>query len=239
MKILFPISRKSKALFIRYKLHVIFGPFANAFLTIGNLTKLSQWINKTSMPAFNDFYAKKRDYEKRYFLYQHIIESEHLDEIYYLEFGVAKGPSFRWWAEHIRNENSRFVGFDTFSGLPEKWGFFKKGNMSANNSVPELNDPRCEFKKGLFKETLPEFLKHFHSEQRKVIHMDADMYTSTLYVLTMLSSFFKKGDILVFDEFNVPLHEFRAFSDFINSYYIQTEVIGAVNNYYQIAFKIV
>jgi hypothetical protein len=68
--------------------------------------------------------------------------------------------------------------------------------------------------------------------------MDADIYNSTLFALTMMGPYLKKDDILLFDEFNVPMHEFKAFSEFISSFYIKVKLIGAVNNYYQTAFKI-
>lgn len=68
--------------------------------------------------------------------------------------------------------------------------------------------------------------------------MDADLFSSTLYVLTSLAPFLKSGDIIIFDEFNVPNHEFLAFEAFINSYYFEYEVLGAVNNYYNLAVKI-
>jgi len=191
------------------------------------------------MPVFNDFYSKKYDYSKRYMLYKHVIDTEMLYEIYYLEFGVSQGHSFRWWADNIKNANSRFVGFDTFTGLPEKWGFFEKGVMSTEGNIPQINDVRCKFVKGLFQESLPGFLKGFDTSLRKVIHLDADIYSLTLYVLTMLATHLNKNDILIFDEFNVPLHEFKAYHDFITSYYIKTRVIGAVNNYFQISFKII
>jgi hypothetical protein len=73
----------------------------------------------------------------------------------------------------------------------------------------------------------------------KIIHMDADLYTSTLFVLTSVSPVLRKGDIIIFDEFNVPMHEFKAFSEWISSYYIKYEVIGAGNNFYQIAIRII
>jgi hypothetical protein len=69
--------------------------------------------------------------------------------------------------------------------------------------------------------------------------MDADLYSSTLFALTMMAPFLRNGDIVLFDEFNIPNHEFAAWSDFVRSYYIRYEVIGAVNNFYQIAIKII
>jgi hypothetical protein len=48
----------------------------------------------------------------------------------------------------------------------------------------------------------------------------------------------KSGDIIFFDEFNVPLSEFKAWEDFASAFYIEYEVLGAVNNYFQLALKI-
>jgi len=56
--------------------------------------------------------------------------------------------------------------------------------------------------------------------------------------LPSFSPFLKKGDIIFFDEFNVVMHEFKAFTEWINSFYIEYEVLGAVNNYCQVAIKI-
>ena len=68
--------------------------------------------------------------------------------------------------------------------------------------------------------------------------MDADIYTATLYVLTLITPFLKSGDIIFFDEFNVPLHEFKAFKEWSNSFYIKYKVLGGVNNFYQTAIMI-
>ena len=68
--------------------------------------------------------------------------------------------------------------------------------------------------------------------------MDADLYSATLYVLTLLTPFLNSGDIIMFDEFNVPLDEFKAFKEWTESFYIEYEVLGEVNNYYQMALKI-
>jgi hypothetical protein len=53
-----------------------------------------------------------------------------------------------------------------------------------------------------------------------------------------MAPYLRKGDILIFDEFNVPNHEFLAFRIFTESYYIKTRLIGAVNNYLQVALII-
>jgi hypothetical protein len=73
---------------------------------------------------------------------------------------------------------------------------------------------------------------------RNIIHFDADLFSSTLYGLTQLHPYLKPGDILMFDEFNVPAHEFRAFTAYVDSHYVKYEVLAAVNNYFQIAVKL-
>ena len=224
---------------MRFKLHKIFNLFSGFFLNLAYLTKLSEWREKHSSHFINDFYSGKWDYSKRFTLYQKIFEKENLTiPVNYLEFGVAGGFSFKWWVEHNKNEASRFFGFDTFTGLPEDWNVFKVGDMSTGGKFPEINDNRANFLKGLFQDTLPTFLKDFNNDKRKIIHMDADLYTSTLYVLTSLHPYLKAGDIIFFDEFAVPTHEFLAFKNFTDSYRISYEVIGSMNNYFFVAIKI-
>jgi O-methyltransferase len=228
---------KLKGYFFILKLHKIVPSGIMAFLS--QTGRLSRWINSHRAIPFSDFYSGTFNYSKRYELYSFIIDNESITgPVDYLEFGVAQGFSFRWWSEHLGDQGSRLFGFDTFTGLPEDWGDFKKGEMSNDNKPPETGDIRCKFYQGLFQQTLPQFLKNYNPGRRKIIHMDADLYSSTLFVLTSLSTYLAKNDILIFDEFNVPMHEFKAFSEWTKSFYIKYEVIGAVNNYYQVAIKI-
>ena len=159
--------------------------------------------------------------------------------INYLEFGVASGYSFRWFVRQNSNTDSRFYGFDSFTGLPEDWGPYKKGSFGTGNKVPEIDDQRVKFYQGIFQQTLPGFVKEISNARRNVIMMDADLYSATLYALTTLAPVLKKGDIIFFDEFAVPTHEFKAFRDFTQSYYFNLELIAAANNYYFVAFKVV
>jgi len=221
--------------------HVIIGFLQRPFLMASNILSLTKWIaGQDKTHILNDFYSSKRVYIKRYQLYKYIVDKLNLgnEPINYLEFGVCTGDSYKWWLANNDNEDSLFYGFDTFEGLPESWGAFAKGDMATN--IPVVNDNRAEFIPGLFQEALPAFLNmhNLKDEKRKVVHMDADLFSSTLYVLTSLAPYLRKGDILMFDEFNVPNHEYFAFKVFCESYYIKTKLIGAVNNYYQVAFVI-
>lgn len=237
MKLFF--IRLAKSLFIKLQLHRLFSPLTGLLLNLVYMTKLSKWVYEHKKIEYNDFLSQW-DYNKRYGMYKWVIEKEHLTgPLNYLEFGVASGKSFDWFMAQNSHADSRFFGFDTFDGLPEDWGPFKKGAFSTDSEMPVIKDLRGKFLKGLFQQTVPPFLAEFDNSRRNVLMMDADLWSATLYVLTSLAPFLKKGDIIFFDEFVVPTHEFKAFLDFTQSYYLKLELIAAANNYYFAAFKVV
>lgn len=230
-----------KGISIRLHPHLYLGWLRRPLQLFSNTLSMSKWVAENRMSAtFNDFYSPRRDYEKRYRLYEHLLAVKDLkgSAFDYLEFGVSGGYSFRWWVAANVNADSRFYGFDTFEGLPENWGTYNKGDMTA--PIPGIDDMRASFYKGLFQDTLPAFLKSgsINNGKQRIIHLDADLFSSTLFALTSLAPWLKKGDILLFDEFNVPNHEFAAFKIFCDSYYVKTKLLAAVNNYYQVAIEI-
>jgi O-methyltransferase len=232
--------RKTKALFTRFKLHKVIEPFSGFLMNLTYMSKMSKWVNENKELTYNDFYSSKWDYSKRLGLYDYVDMHYIKDEpINYLEFGVSAGGSFLWWLNKHKNVKSQFHGFDTFTGLPEDYGPFKKGAMSTSDKLPDTNnDPRVKFHIGLFQQTLPGFLKSFANDRRNVIHLDADIYSATLYAMCNLAPFLKKGDLILFDEFFVPTHEFLAFKNFTESYYLQLKPIAAANNYLFMAFEV-
>ena len=87
--------------------------------------------------------------------------------------------------------------------------------------LPEIDDPRVVFVKGWFDDTLPKFVKDFDrahdsaghigkvpllnreslSKQVRpplVIHLDADLYSSTILALIYLNPFIVRGTVLIF-----------------------------------------
>jgi hypothetical protein len=229
-----------KGFLLASRVGILLSPFKGIFKFLGNFSEMNVWILKHHKAvSFTDFYKPARSYSDREKLYRYVVEQNGLQNkrIQYYEFGVSKGSSFKWWLNENKNPASVFYGFDTFEGLPEDWNFYKKGDMSAD--LPPINDTRGYFIKGLFQNTLPQFLKNTPPENNviKILHMDADLYSSTLFSLTYFMLYLNKGDIIFFDEFNVPNHEFAAWNDFVRSYYVQYELLGGVNNYYQTAFK--
>jgi O-methyltransferase len=234
------LIRKAKSLFMKWNMHNVVQPFNDGLKNGIYMSDLSKWRKDHPVTGYNDFYQDTWDYQRRYKLYEAIVASEKLDTtaIDYMEFGVAGGHSIRWWIEKNTNRESRFHGFDTFEGLPEKWGAFDKGAMAFPVEALNISDNRASFYKGLFQQTLVPFLESYDSDKRKLIHLDADLFSATIFTLSQLYRFLKPGDILLFDEFAVPQHEFMAFQIFTQSFYIDYEVIGAANNYLFVAIKI-
>jgi O-methyltransferase len=109
-------------------------------------------------------------------------------EIRYLEFGVHEGYSIRRFASIFSNPAARFVGFDSFEGLPEAWGSSPPGHFSTQGQLPTIADSRVEFAKGWFQNTLREFLPTLKYQRSKttLVHFDADIYSSTLFILSAL-----------------------------------------------------
>jgi len=150
------------------------------------------------------------------------------EKICFLEFGVFKGQTFAIWVSNNTNPESTFVGFDTFTGLPEDWGNEKKGSYSAGGNLPDIKDPRVKFEVGLIQDRLPGYLPQLKTGQRKIIHIDVDLYNATLYSLIGVQPFLEKGDIIIFDDFftiTKASHEFRAFYDFLSLYKLEYKPI--------------
>lgn len=234
------MARALKAAFFRAELDRAGYVLGEPLLKLVYLARLSRWIRRHRPLPYGGGVGGAITPENRTALYRHLLETHGLGgAIDYLEFGVAAGASFRWWLENNTHPDSRFYGFDTFTGLPEDFGGgITAGTFSTGGNVPDVSDSRAAFIPGLFQDTLGPFLDEHDLRRRLVVHADADLYSSTLFVLTQLHSRLKPNDIIVFDEFGVPTHEFRAFTDFVASYRLRYTVLGAVNNYLQTAIRV-
>jgi hypothetical protein len=156
-----------------------------------------------------------------------------------LEFGVATGRTLNHFARIF--DRQVVHGFDSFRGLPENWtsrmpkGFFKRNNL------PKVRD-NCKLHVGWFNETLPPFKKEVKDQPIKLLHVDCDLYSSTVTILTELRKNIVPGTVIVFDEyFNYPgwqLDEFRAWQEFVAKNAIEYEYIGYVSRHQKVAVRV-
>ena len=143
----------------------------------------------------------------------------------FLEFGVAHGKSMRTMTEIFTSPAARFYGFDSFVGLPEKWLMHDVGAFSNRGLFPEIDDGRVQFVKGWFQNSVPVFLSQFKKEPGRptLVHFDADLYSSTLFLLASL--WFKLDDFyFLMDDF---IHdEVIALRDFVAGFPVRLEFLA-------------
>jgi hypothetical protein len=151
------------------------------------------WQNLVAVVfQFRSAYRNTQLFPDRESLWRFAFESIGRDqEVVVLEFGVWKGDSLKHFAELNCNEKTALFGFDSFEGLPEEWvtsfNSWDKGHFSTGGRLPEIRDRRVQFVKGWFHQTLPRFLEqHPLTGKPVLVHLDADLYSSTLFVLTQL-----------------------------------------------------
>lgn len=209
-----------------------------AHLTTAQIQKLNSTLNYLEVGRWlkaNGFSSSPR-YADRWELYAAIAKDIKQDKILYLEFGVYEGYTLKRWAKLLHNPRSRFCGFDSFQGLPEDWDSLRpKGTFHVMGAIPLYDDPRVTLHKGWFNETLPTFVLPEHD--RLLLHLDADLYSSTIYVLEMLHERMGPGTIIIFDQFCDRFHELKAWSEFLKKRRLKFGFLGATLNLEQVAFR--
>jgi hypothetical protein len=121
-----------------------------------------------------------------------------------MEFGVWQGRTISRISRYFSNQT--VWGFDSFVGLPEDW-FTKSsqsgpshpaGKFNLNGELP-VSIPNVELVAGWFSDTIPTWLKQ-NPGNICFLHIDSDLYSSALTVLTLLNDRIVPGTVIVFDE---------------------------------------
>ena len=200
------IERIPSSLFFRASIHSTF------------YEDFTKCLNVPTLESRNDLY----DYA-----FKNTISKE--SAINFVEFGVWTGESLRFFINKNKNVNSRFIGLDTFEGIPEKWGPYDAGSWSANGKIPDISDKRVHFVKGLFQVSWEEAqsLISKNMENEIFVNYDADIYSATLFALTKMD-IFKRSYYAIFDEFFG--HESKAFYDYLTSYLAEVEFIAKTDD---------
>jgi O-methyltransferase len=171
-------------------------------------------------------------------LYRYL-SSQVKEPVSYLEFGVYRGNSMRFWSGLLRHPETSFAGFDSFEGLPEIWRTAAdKSTFDVKGEMPRIDDPRVKLVKGWFTDTVPPFLKSYVPKPMLILHLDADLYSSTIFALNQLQPFIKEGTLLIFDEFFDKEHELKALEEFLDKTGMELECIAATPALTQTAFRV-
>lgn len=147
-----------------------------------------------------------------------------------LEFGVWEGHSIHYFSNRFTNPQSRLIGCDSFEGLPESWGTIPAGGFSTGGHTPETKDMRVQFVRGWFQNTFEETITlardRVPNPEAILIHFDAHLYSSTLFLLSQLYNNFDRY-YFIFDEFSGD--EARALYNFQQAYGSRVEFLSYHN----------
>jgi hypothetical protein len=172
-------------------------------------------------------------------IYSHAVNSRYVTSEYacmlmnkdlkhVLEFGVFEGKSLRKIVNML-DDSFKIYGFDSFVGLPENWEetICDKGFFNLNGDIPDI--PEAKMLSGWFEETIPVYLQE--AQPIGLLHIDCDLYSSTVTILESLREYIVKDTIIVFDEWLYTkldnrkgnIHEQRAFIEWVKKYDIRYE----------------
>jgi predicted O-methyltransferase YrrM len=147
---------------------------------------------------------------------------------YFLEFGVFKGASLRYVANKPGLAQKRVVGFDSFEGLAEDWVHNRKKTFDVGGRLPKV-PANVELVKGYFDQTLAPWMER-NDGAVAFLHIDCDLYSSTLTIFDLLKDRFRAGTVIVFDDyFNFPNWEddgHRVFSDYLRTAPLSARYLG-------------
>ncbi len=126
----------------------------------------------------------------------------------------------------------RFIGFDTFEGMPTlneidaTYDMFEEGSFvttldKCRTNISKAGVPEKQFQlvKGRFEESLNEQTSSdLNLKAVSIVNIDCDLYSSALKALEFVTPYLQDGSIIIFDEWyhykgNPSLGEQRAFHE--------------------------
>ncbi len=174
-------------------------------------------------------------FEKHKQMVNHVLEQTD-GPGFYLEFGVGRGKSMRWISSKIRDV---IHGFDSFDGIQEHWNGNPVGAFAQKN--PPKFKSNVKLHVGYFNDTLKDFLKT-NSGPVAFLHIDCDLYSSTVTIFDLLGNRLRPGSIILFDEYynfyRWKHHEYKAFQEFIKRCGLTYEYIAYSVTGQQVALRI-
>ena len=176
---------------------------------------LAQQVLGETPEQFKDIIQNVPHYNNKLNLLEHAA-SQATKTGLWAEFGVYSGTSL----SVLTTLNSPVYGFDSWEGLPEHWNDNNpKGAFNTNGEIPFITNEHMILVKGWFNESIPAFLNANTIKTPTLLHLDADLYSSTKCVLDEFKPYFKDSCVMVFDEFynynEWEQHEYKALYEFI------------------------
>ena len=193
-----------------------------------------------------------RDCETDYDLYYHVVQHELNQDLLrlgqVLEFGTATGRTLRQFALWLPDHD--IWGFDSWQGLPEKFNDLPVGHFAQE--LPEVPD-NCGLIRGWFgarpqhdQSDIDEHTAHAfaqtHPEPIALLHLDADLYSSTKTVLDAFARQIVPGTVILFNEYwnhaTWKKHEFRAWQEHKTEHKIEYDYVAYASDHQEVAIRV-
>jgi Macrocin-O-methyltransferase (TylF) len=181
------------------------------------------------------------NYANGYDLLESMSSAVHPDLIQFghlIECGVGSAKTLNHLARIFSNKLVK--GFDSFDGLPENWYGNHRQGAGARETLPYVRK-NCRLYVGMFDQTLPKF-ERSTDEPIALLHVDCDLYSSTVTVLNSLERLIVPGTIIVFSGYiNYPGWQedsHRAWAEHVDKNKINYSYIGRVSCGHQVAIRI-
>jgi len=166
-----------------------------------------------------------------------------------LEFGTATGRTLNQFAHWLPGKT--IYGFDSWQGLPEKFNDLPAGHFAQ--ALPEVL-PNCVLIQGWFgarpsqdqsniAEHTAQSFANLHLGPIALLHLDADLYSSTKTVLDAFHAHIVPGTVILFNEYwNHPTwkkHEYKAWQEHCATYGVKYEYIGYASDHQEVAIRVI
>lgn len=193
-----------------------------------------------------------QNFETDYDLYEYVVNNElnqTLSETgLVLEFGTATGRTLNQFAYWLPQKT--IYGFDGWQGLPEKFNDLPEGHFAQK--LPDVLE-NCVLVQGWFgarppqdKSSIPDFTAQDfaskHTEPIALLHLDADLYSSTKTVLDAFADHIVPGTVILFNEYwnhaTWKKHEFKAWQEHVAKHNVKYEYIGHVSKHQEVAVRV-
>jgi len=183
-----------------------------------------------------------------YDLYEWVVGTQLNNSGLVLEFGTATGRTLNQFAHWL--PHNTIHGFDSWQGLPEKFNDLPAGHFAQE--LPEVL-PNCRLIQGWFgarpaqdQSSIPEFTAQTFANEHKgpiaLLHLDADLYSSTKTVLDVFAKQIVPGTVILFNEYwNHPTwlkHEYKAWQEHVKTFGRDYEYIGYASDHQEVAIRV-
>lgn len=184
------------------------------------------------------WYLKSDETDK----FQHIMEAVHYVRIaelppVFFEFGCHSGRTFSaalLAAKYFRMPLDAYA-FDSFEGMPEtkkeEDGIFRAGSYCTGVSEfrkivkkrTKVDLPEKNIIKGFYDQSLTKMLENGLPRQVGFVHIDVDLYSSTVAVLEFIKDHLANGTVVLFDDWycfppGKEMGEKKALKEFLKKY---------------------